>query len=62
LIEKRKINRVIIVADLSPENRSAVRKIAGRLGIELSDWCPEEREILPSSEPVNPPTPSTKYA
>ena len=45
LIAKWKINRVIVVADLLPESLKAVREIAAREGICLSEWFPQEHEI-----------------
>lgn len=45
LIERQKINRVIIVAELSPESRGAIQEIAVKTGIRLSDWHPEEHDI-----------------
>jgi len=45
LIAKWKINRIIIVADLQPENWKAVREIAAREAILLSEWFPQEHEI-----------------
>ncbi len=48
LIERQKINRVIIVAELPPESRSAVQEIAARCGIRLSDWYPAEHNIAVS--------------
>ncbi len=46
LIERQKINRVIIVAELSPESRVAIREIAARTRIHLSDWYPGEHNIV----------------
>jgi FlaA1/EpsC-like NDP-sugar epimerase len=48
LIERQKINRVIIVAELPPESRSAIQEIAARGGIHLSDWYPTEHNIAVS--------------
>jgi hypothetical protein len=45
LIAKLKINRIIIVADIMPENRNAVRDVAAREGIQLSEWITREHEI-----------------
>jgi UDP-GlcNAc:undecaprenyl-phosphate/decaprenyl-phosphate GlcNAc-1-phosphate transferase len=45
LISKYKIGRIIIIADLRPENQKAVGEIAAREGIHLSEWFPEEHEI-----------------
>lgn len=45
LIAKHDIRKVIIIADLLPENRNIVREIAGREGIHLSEWFPEEHNI-----------------
>jgi UDP-N-acetylmuramyl pentapeptide phosphotransferase/UDP-N-acetylglucosamine-1-phosphate transferase len=47
LIERRKVNRVIIVANLAPESRAAIREITTRCGIQLSEWQPEEHEAVP---------------
>ena len=51
LISKYKIGRIIIIADLLPENRKAVSEIAARQGIHLSEWVPEEREIHMTTHP-----------
>ncbi|HEY1662558.1 MAG TPA: hypothetical protein VGI03_09085 [Verrucomicrobiae bacterium] len=45
LISKYKIGRIIIIADLLPENRNLVSEIAVRGKIHLSEWVPEEHEI-----------------
>ena len=47
LIERKKIGRVIIVSELLPESRVAIREITVRSGIKLSEWQPEEREVVP---------------
>ncbi len=53
LIERRKINRVIIVSELLPESRAMIREITSRQGIKLSEWQPEEHEIdVDDSKPV----------
>ena len=50
LIERKKIQRILIVSDLQPESRAAVEQIAVQHGVKLSEWCPEERPIrLPQS-------------
>jgi UDP-N-acetylmuramyl pentapeptide phosphotransferase/UDP-N-acetylglucosamine-1-phosphate transferase len=49
LIERRKINRIIIVSELLPESRTAIREIAAQNGVRLSEWQPEEREIIPAT-------------
>jgi UDP-GlcNAc:undecaprenyl-phosphate/decaprenyl-phosphate GlcNAc-1-phosphate transferase len=49
LVERRKISRVVIVSELSPENRVAVQEITTRSGIKLSEWKPEEHEADPPS-------------
>jgi len=46
LIERRKINRVIIVSELVPESRVAIQEIAAQNKIKLSEWEPEEHEIV----------------
>lgn len=46
LIERRKIDRVIIVAELPPENRAAVAAIAVQCGLPLSEWRPDEHELV----------------
>ena len=52
LVERQKINRVIIVAELPPESRSAIQEIAARCGIHLSDWYPTEHNIAVSPSPA----------
>jgi len=47
LIERKKVSRVIIVSELLPENRDAIREITTRSGIKLSEWQPEERDVIP---------------
>ena len=46
LIERRKINRIIIVSELQPDSRTAIREIAAQNSVRLSEWQPEEREII----------------
>jgi UDP-N-acetylmuramyl pentapeptide phosphotransferase/UDP-N-acetylglucosamine-1-phosphate transferase len=46
LIERRRINRIIIVSELVPESRVAIREIAAQNKIKLSEWEPEEHEIV----------------
>jgi len=46
LIERRKVHRVIIVSELLPESRTAIQEIAAQNGIKLSEWQPEEHEIV----------------
>jgi len=46
LIERQKVSRVIIVSNLQPESRDAIREIAARSGIKLSEWQPEEHEVI----------------
>lgn len=45
LIAKWKISRIIIVADILPERQKAVREIAAREEVHLSEWSPQEHEI-----------------
>lgn len=45
LIERRKIERIIIVADLSPANLTELRGIAAGKKIKLSQWRPEAQEL-----------------
>jgi UDP-N-acetylmuramyl pentapeptide phosphotransferase/UDP-N-acetylglucosamine-1-phosphate transferase len=49
LIERKKVGRVIIVSELLPENRAAIQEIAARNGIKLSEWRPEEQEVVLSA-------------
>jgi UDP-N-acetylmuramyl pentapeptide phosphotransferase/UDP-N-acetylglucosamine-1-phosphate transferase len=49
LIEKRRIQRVIIVSELLPESRETVAGIAAKSGIQLSEWYPEEHPVHPSA-------------
>jgi UDP-N-acetylmuramyl pentapeptide phosphotransferase/UDP-N-acetylglucosamine-1-phosphate transferase len=46
LIERRRINRIIIVSELVPESRVAIQEIAAQNKIKLSEWEPEEHEIV----------------
>lgn len=50
LIIRHSINRILIVADLSAENRATVQEITAQSGVKLSEWYPEEH-------PVGPPAP-----
>ena len=59
LIDKHKIVRVIMVANLRPENRQALLAVAGQKGIHISDWYAEEHEVPPVPDAINS---STKYA
>ncbi len=45
LIERHKISRVIVVADLLPENLAGIRELAARHKIKLDQWFLEERDI-----------------
>ena len=45
LIERKRINRVIIVSELTSESRQAIHKLTLQSGVQLSEWQPEEREI-----------------
>jgi UDP-GlcNAc:undecaprenyl-phosphate GlcNAc-1-phosphate transferase len=49
LIERQRVSRVIIVSNLLPESREAIREITARNGIELSEWKPEEHEMVPTA-------------
>jgi UDP-N-acetylmuramyl pentapeptide phosphotransferase/UDP-N-acetylglucosamine-1-phosphate transferase len=49
LIERKKVSRVIIVSELLPESRAAVQEITTRNGIKLSEWKPEEHEVVLSA-------------
>ncbi len=46
LIERRRVNRVIIVSELLPESRAAIQEVVARSGIKLSEWVSEERGIV----------------
>jgi UDP-N-acetylmuramyl pentapeptide phosphotransferase/UDP-N-acetylglucosamine-1-phosphate transferase len=46
LIERRKVNRVVIVSELLPESRATIQEIVARNGVKLSEWQPEEHEII----------------
>jgi len=54
LIERRRVNRVIIVSELLPESRVAVQEIAARSGVRLSEWEPAEHEISLSQKGSTP--------
>jgi UDP-GlcNAc:undecaprenyl-phosphate/decaprenyl-phosphate GlcNAc-1-phosphate transferase len=45
LISQKKIDRIIIVAELSPASRAAMQEIAARNGIRLSEWLPAEHTL-----------------
>jgi len=49
LIERQRVSRVIIVSNLLPESRAAIREIAARNGIKLSEWQPEEHGVVLSA-------------
>lgn len=49
LIERERINGIIITADLSPESRTAVQALALREGLPLSEWAYQERALTPAS-------------
>jgi UDP-GlcNAc:undecaprenyl-phosphate/decaprenyl-phosphate GlcNAc-1-phosphate transferase len=51
LIERKKINRVIIVSDLLPENLVSLQQIAIRGGLKLSKWQPDEHELCLAASP-----------
>jgi len=46
LIEQHKIKRIIIVSELLPESRAAVQGITVKNGIQLSEWYPEEHQVI----------------
>jgi hypothetical protein len=48
LIERQKVSRVIIVSELKSDRLEAIRKIAGQCKIKLSEWQPEEHELMVS--------------
>jgi UDP-GlcNAc:undecaprenyl-phosphate GlcNAc-1-phosphate transferase len=54
LIERQKINRVIIVSELLPENQASIQGIAARSGIKLSAWQPEEHAFDLTQAPNQP--------
>ena len=49
LIERQRVSRVIIVSNLLPESRAAICEIATRTGVKLSEWQPEEHEVILSA-------------
>jgi len=49
LIERKKVSRVIIVSELSPERRAAIQEITAQNRIKLSEWKPEEHEVILSA-------------
>jgi UDP-N-acetylmuramyl pentapeptide phosphotransferase/UDP-N-acetylglucosamine-1-phosphate transferase len=50
LIERRRVQRVVIVSELLPESRAAIQEITARFGVKLSEWEPAEHEIkLPAN-------------
>lgn len=49
LVAKWKIDRVIVVADLSPENWKILHEMASHADIHLSEWFPQEHEIYLAS-------------
>jgi UDP-N-acetylmuramyl pentapeptide phosphotransferase/UDP-N-acetylglucosamine-1-phosphate transferase len=51
IISRRKINQIIIVAELLPENRASIQEVAAEKGIQLLEWCPEEHNVgLPAGK------------
>lgn len=46
LIERKKVQRILIVSDLLPESRAAVERIAVQYGVKLSEWRTGEHVIL----------------
>jgi len=49
LIERQRVSRVIIVSNLLPESRAAICEITTRTEIKLSEWQPEEHEVILSA-------------
>jgi FlaA1/EpsC-like NDP-sugar epimerase len=49
LIERQRVSRVIIVSNLLPESRAALREITTQSGTKLSEWLPEEHEVVLSA-------------
>jgi UDP-N-acetylmuramyl pentapeptide phosphotransferase/UDP-N-acetylglucosamine-1-phosphate transferase len=48
LVERQKVTRVIIVSALPADCRLLLQEVAARNGLKLSEWRPEEHEVLPS--------------
>ena len=46
LIERRRVNRVIIVSELQPESLAALQEITARSRVKLSEWKPAEHEVV----------------
>jgi UDP-GlcNAc:undecaprenyl-phosphate GlcNAc-1-phosphate transferase len=49
LLARHKINRIIIVADLTPANRAAVTQLASQHGITLTEWRSAEFPVPPAA-------------
>lgn len=45
IVARRKINQIIIVAELAPEKRLSIQETAAQMGIELFEWCPQEHNV-----------------
>jgi len=46
LIERRRVNRVIIVSELQPESLAALQEITAHSRVKLSEWKPAEHEVV----------------
>jgi FlaA1/EpsC-like NDP-sugar epimerase len=52
LITRHRITRIIITAALTPESRLAIQDLSLRQGLQLSEWCFENRMLIaPASHP-----------
>lgn len=47
LVARRKVTRIIIVADLRPSSRVAIQQMTVQLGITLTEWYSEEHVVKP---------------
>jgi FlaA1/EpsC-like NDP-sugar epimerase len=46
LIDRKKVGRIIIVSELLPENLAVIQEITACKGVILSQWKPEEHEVV----------------
>jgi FlaA1/EpsC-like NDP-sugar epimerase len=73
IVARNRISGVIITAGLRPESRAAVQALAVRLGLNLSEWRFDSRQLVlpppgpspalealgaPASKPAGPPAPN----
>ena len=53
LISRHRITSIVITAALTPESQATLRELAFQNGLNLSEWCFEERKLAVHSPEAN---------